>query len=124
MGKKGIKDISIEGNKVVTVDGSRGRLVWLLVQPPRLAEGKSRSELTASSLAEIGAHAGLLEADEQQNRLRVGKARTRRCPTDGDHLFDGGHFKVVRDTRVSTSGNGHDVSFYRIYTGGKRSELN
>jgi hypothetical protein len=89
-----------------------------------VVEGESRSELTASSLAEIGAQAGLLEADEQQSRLRVGKAMKRRFPTDGDHSFDGGHFKVVRDTRVSTSGNGHDVSFYEIYTGGNRNELN
>jgi hypothetical protein len=36
-----------------------------------VVSGESRGELTASSLVEIGTEAGLLEGDEQQNRLRV-----------------------------------------------------
>jgi hypothetical protein len=82
-----------------------------------VVEGETRAEVTASSLAEIGAAAGLLEADDQQNRLRVGKAMKGRFPHDGEHRFDGGHFTVRRDTRTSTSGNGHEVAFYEIKGG-------
>jgi len=80
-------------------------------------EGESRGEMTASSLAEIGAEAGLLDATEQQNRLRVGKAMKRRFPIDGPHTFDSGRFTVLRDTRKSQQGNGHDVAFYEIRSG-------
>lgn len=84
-----------------------------------VVEGESRGELTASSLAEIGAEAGLLEGDEQQNRLRVGKVMKRRFPTDGEHSFDVGNFTVLRDTRTSPSGNGHNVAYYEISPGAK-----
>jgi hypothetical protein len=49
-------------------------------------EGETRAELTASSLAEIGAEAGLLQGEEQQNRLRVGKAMKRRFPHDAQSM--------------------------------------
>jgi len=80
-------------------------------------EGETRGQVTASSLAEMGEHAGLLEGTEQQNRLRVGKAMKRRFPIDGPHTFDSGRFTVVRDTRKSQQGNGHDVAFYEIRAG-------
>jgi hypothetical protein len=79
--------------------------------------GETRGEVTASGLAEMGTEAGLLDGDEQQNRLRVGKAMKRRFPTDGEHSFDSGRFTVVRDTRKSSTGNGHDVAFYEIRAG-------
>jgi len=81
-------------------------------------EGETRAELTASSLAEIGAEAGLLQGEEQQNRLRVGKAMKRRFPHDGDFLFDVGRFAISRDTRNSPTGNGHDIAFYEVRSGG------
>jgi hypothetical protein len=84
-----------------------------------VVEGETRGELTASSLAEIGAEAGLLEGDEQQNRMKIGKVMKRRFNTDGEHTFDGGNFRVRRDTRLSTSGNGHEVAFYEIHVGGR-----
>jgi len=80
-------------------------------------EGETRSEVTASSLAEMGTEASLLDGTEQQNRLRVGKAMKRRFPIDGPHTFDSGRFTVVRDTRKSQQGNGHDVAFYEIRVG-------
>jgi hypothetical protein len=83
-----------------------------------VVQGESRGELTASSLAEIGAEAGLLDGEEQQNRLKVGKAMKRRFPHDGEHTFDGGRFTVTRDTRMSNNGNGHEVAYYEIRTGG------
>ena len=89
-----------------------------------VSEGETRGELTASSLAEIGAEAGLLDGDEQQNKLRVGKVMKSRFPKDGEYPFDGGNFRVVRDTRISTSGNGHNISFYEIYGKGNNYELN
>ncbi len=89
-----------------------------------VSEGETRGELTASSLAEIGAEAGLLDGDEQQNKLRVGKVMKSRFPNDGEYPFDGGNFRVVRDTRISTSGNGHNISFYEIYGKGNNYELN
>ena len=82
-------------------------------------QGETRGELTASSLAEIGAEAGLLDGTEQQNRLRIGKAMKRRFPTDGQHSFDSGRFIIFRETRKSTTGNGHDVSFYEIRADGQ-----
>jgi predicted transcriptional regulator len=85
-----------------------------------VVEGETRGELTASSLAEIGLEAGLLEGDEQQNRLRMGKIMKRRFPNDGEHTFDSGNYTVMRDTRRSTSGNGHDVAFYEIHAGEKK----
>jgi len=48
----------------------------------------------------------------------VGKAMKRRFPHDGEHTFDGGRFTVTRDTRMSNSGNGHEVAYYEIRTGG------
>lgn len=84
-----------------------------------VVEGESRGELTASSLAEIGAEAGLLDGDEQQNRMKIGKVMKRRFNTDGEHTFDGGNFRVKRDTRLSSSGNGHEVAFYEIHAGGR-----
>ncbi|MEI6078071.1 MAG: DUF3854 domain-containing protein [Verrucomicrobiota bacterium] len=89
-----------------------------------VVDGETRSELTASGLAEIGTNAGLLEGDEQQNKLQVGKLMKGRFPNDGDYLFDGGTFQVKRETRISTSGNGHNIAFYEIQTGGNRYELN
>jgi hypothetical protein len=89
-----------------------------------VVEGETRGELTASSLAEIGADAGLLEGDEQQNRLRVGKIMKQRFPNDGEHTFDSGNFTVMRDTRTSPSGNGHSVAYYEIYAGRNKHELN
>lgn len=86
--------------------------------------GETRGELTASSLVEIGMEAGLLEGDEQQNRLRVGKALKQRFPHDGEHRFDTGNFTVVRDTRMSPNGNGHQISFYEIHSGTNLYELN
>jgi hypothetical protein len=80
-----------------------------------VVEGESRGELTASSLAEIATAAGLLEGDEQQNRMKIGKVMKSRFPQDGQHTFDAGNFTVERDTRMSTSGNGHEVAFYRIH---------
>ena len=84
-----------------------------------VVEGETRGELTASSLAEIGVEAGLMEGDEQQNRLRVGKIMKQRFPNDGEHTFDSGNFTVIRETRRSMSGNGHDVAFYEIYAAKK-----
>jgi hypothetical protein len=69
-----------------------------------VCEGESRGDLTASSLAEIGASAGLIEGTEEQNKFRIGKALKRRFPTDGEHGFDGGRFQVTRETRESLSG--------------------
>lgn len=80
-----------------------------------VVEGESRGELTASSLAEIATEAGLLEGDEQQNRLKLGKIMRLRFPHDGQHTFDGGNYQVERESRLSTSGNGHEVAFYRIH---------
>jgi hypothetical protein len=89
-----------------------------------VVSGETRGELTASSLVEIGTEAGLLEGDEQQNRLRVGKALKQRFPHDGEHRFDSDNFTVVRDTRMSPNGNGHQISFYEIYSGKNPYELN
>jgi hypothetical protein len=89
-----------------------------------VVEGETRGELTASSLAEIGAEAGLLEGDEQQNRLRVGKIMKYRFPEDGEHSFDSGNFTVMRDTRTSPNGNGHSIAYYEIKTGRNKHELN
>ena len=84
-----------------------------------VVEGETRGELTASHLAEIAAEAGLIDGDEQQNRLKIGKAMKSRFPNDGDHWFDGSHFQVTRETRTSLSGNGHSVSYYQISPGGQ-----
>jgi len=86
-----------------------------------VVEGETHGELTASSLAEIGAEASLLDGDEQQNKLRVGKVMKSRFPTDGEHSFDGGNFTVLRNTRISNSGNGHNISFYEISGKGGQS---
>jgi hypothetical protein len=80
-----------------------------------VVEGESRGELTASSLAEIATAAGLLEGDEQQNRLKIGKIMRLRFPQDGQHRFDGDNYRVERESRLSSNGNGHEVAFYRIY---------
>ena len=82
-----------------------------------VVDGETRGEIPVSGLAEMGAESGLLDGDEQQNRLRLGKAMKRRFPTDGEHSFDSGRFTVTRDTRKSSSGNGHDVAFYEIQAG-------
>jgi len=82
-----------------------------------VVDGETRGEVTASGLAEMGAEARLLDGDEQQNRLRVGRAMKRRFTTDGEHGFDSGRFTVTRDTRKSATGNGHDVAFYEIQAG-------
>ncbi len=89
-----------------------------------VTEGETRGEVTASGLAEIATEAGLLDGDEQQNKLRVGKAMKLRFRHDGEHLFDGGNFRVMRDTRMSPNGNGHNISYYEIYTGAGRTEEN
>lgn len=78
-------------------------------------EGESRSDLTASGLAEIAASANLLEGTEEQNKFRIGKALKRRFPTDGEHDFDAGRFHVSRQTRESLSGK--DVCYYTITQG-------
>jgi hypothetical protein len=80
-----------------------------------VVEGESRGELTASSLAEIAAEAGLLDGDEQQNRMKIGKVMRLRFPQDGQHTFDGDNYRVARETRLSSAGNGHEVAFYRIH---------
>lgn len=80
-----------------------------------VVEGESRGELTASSLVEIATEAGLLEGDEQQNRLKLGKIMRLRFPHDGQHRFDGGNYHVERESRPSSNGNGHQVAFYRIH---------
>ena len=82
-----------------------------------VVDGETRGEITASGLAEMGVESGLLDGDEQQNKLRLGKVMKRRFPTDGEHSFDSGRFRVNRDTRKSSTGNGHDVSFYEIHAG-------
>ena len=82
-----------------------------------VVDGETRGEIPVSGLAEMGAESGLLDGDEQQNRLRLGKAMKRRFPTDGEHSFDSGRFTVTRDTRKSSTGNGHDVAFYEIQAG-------
>jgi hypothetical protein len=81
-------------------------------------EGETRGELSASSLAEMGAEAGLLSGGEQENRMRIGKAMKRRFPIDGEHVFDVGRFLINRSTRKSVQGNGHDVAFYEIRSQG------
>ena len=86
-----------------------------------VVQGETRGELTATSLAEIGAEAGLLDDTEERNRLRIGRAMTRRFPTDGAYGFDTGQFTVNRTTRKSNQGNGHDVKFYEIRTEGGAS---
>ena len=83
-----------------------------------VVEGESRGELSASGLAEIGAAAGLLDGDDQQNRLQVGKAMKRRFPHDGEHTFENSRFTVRRETRISTSGNGHEIAHYEIHSNG------
>lgn len=88
-------------------------------------EGGPQEAMTATSLAELGVEAGLLDGrdQEQQNRLRLGKALKRRFPTDGEHRFDAGRFTVVRHTRKSPMGNGHDVAYYEIRREAARESL-
>jgi len=76
-------------------------------------DGENRAELTASSFAEIGVSAGLLQGSEEQNKFRIGKALKRRFPHDGEHSFDGGRLRITRQTRESASGR--DVSYYTIH---------
>ena len=78
-----------------------------------VCDGETRSELTASSFAEIAANAGLLQGSEEQNKFRIGKALKRRFPNDGEHEFDGGRFRIGRETRESLSGK--DVCFYTVH---------
>ena len=81
-----------------------------------VVDGEIKARQTATSLAEIGVNAGILENPVDQAKLTVGKALKRRFPKDGNFSYDSGRFNVYRESYKNLSSS-HDVKYYSISIG-------